>query len=397
MNGSSDLPLSDVRVLDLTGDLGWLPGRLLADLGADVVRVRAPWAGLDPRRGPQIEVGDGTTLGAEYVVATLGQRVEQLDPAEPAGARRLAALLDGADMLLTDEASERLGAWGRELGRERPGLVRVAITPYGFDGPYADRPATDLTLLAAGGLLNLAGEHDRAPVHPAGGLASFASGLHATVGGLIALLEREDSGKGQVVDVSAQQAVAHSLENAIQYADLEGVVRGRTAGKPEAGNGLFRCRDGWIYLVAGVGGTPLGWPGLLAWLEEFGIDTTDLASSRWQDTGWRRTAEAAESFRELFEAFTSDRAKAELYESGQRHRVSLAPVATPADLLASPQLVERGFFRTVPAGVGRITVPGAPYRFDGADVGPRGGPALPGVGRPVEPGALNRDLEEGQR
>lgn len=379
MTSSSDLPLGGVRVVDLTGDLGWLPGRLLADLGADVVRVRTPRTGLDPRRGPHIEVGNGVALGADYVVATLGQRVEQLDPAEPAGARRLAALLDGADMLITEEAPRRLGEWGPDLARERPGLVHVVITPYGLDGPYADRPATDLTLLAAGGLLNLAGEPDRAPVQPAGGLAGFASGLHATVGALIALLERQDSGKGQVVDVSAQQAVAHSLENAIQYADLEGVVRGRTAGKPEAGNGLFRCRDGWIYLVAGVGGTPLGWPGLLAWLDEFGIDTTDLAEGRWQDPSWRRTPEAAATFRELFETFTSGHAKAELYESGQRHRVSLAPVATPADLLASPQLVEREFFRTVPAGNLQITVPGAPYRFDGADVGPQGGPVLPGT------------------
>jgi benzylsuccinate CoA-transferase BbsE subunit len=386
MTSSPDLPLGGVRVVDLTSDLGRLPGRLLADLGADVIRVRTPRTGLDPQRGPQIDMGNNTTLGADYIVATLGQRIEQLDPAEPAGARRLAELLDGADMLITDQAPRQPGEQEPDLGRGRPALVHVAISPYGLDGPYADRPATDLTLLAAGGLLNLAGQPDRAPVRPAGDLASFASGLHATVGALIALLERKNSGQGQIVDVSAQQAVAHSLENAIQYADLEGVVRGRTAGNPEAGNGLFRCHDGWIYLVAGVGGTPLGWPGLLAWLEESGTDTTDLASSRWQDADWRRTPEAAARFRELFEAFTSGRAKAELYESGQRHRVSLAPVATPADLLASPQLADRGFFRTVSAADRQITVPGAPYRFDGVDVGPRGGPALPG-----EADAFSRD------
>jgi benzylsuccinate CoA-transferase BbsE subunit len=384
MNHSKDLPLDSVRVVDLTSDLGWLPGRLLADLGADVVRVRTPRTGLDPQLGPRIQVGDSLGLGADYVVATLGQHIEQLDPAQPAGARRLAELLDRADVLLTDQAPGRLAEWGPELDSERPGLVRVAITPYGLDGPYADRPATDLTLLAAGGLLSLAGEPGRAPVRPAGGQAGVASGLHATVGALIALLEREDSGKGQVVDVSAQQAVAHSLENAIQFLDLEGIVRSRSAGTPtEVGNGLFRCRDGWIYLVAGASGTPLGWSGLLAWLEEYGIDTADLASRRWQDASWRRTAAAADRFRNLFEAFTASRTKAELYESGQRHGVSLAPVATPSDLLASPQLAARGFFRTVAAGDRQITVPGAPYRFDGADVGPQGGPALPsGAERP---------------
>lgn len=370
MNQSDDLPLHGIRVVDLTGDLGRHPGRLLADLGADVVRVRLPGLGLDPARGPQITVADGVSLGAEYVVATLGQRVEHL----AAGSPRLVELLGDADVVITDVGPRRLA----ELGiAARPDLVHLAISPYGQDGPHADRPATDLTLLAAGGLLHLAGEPSRAPVRPAGGQSGVATGLHAAVGALIALLEREDSGEGQTVDVSAQQAVAHSLENTVQFLDLEGTVRGRTAGTPtEAGNGLFRCLDGWIYLVAGIGGTPLGWPGVLDWLAEGGVDVTELGESRWQDARWRRSPEASTAFRELFEAFTADRPKAELYESGQRHGVSLAPVATPADLLASRQLAERGFFRSVPAGDREITVPGAPYRFEGLRVGPQGGPAV---------------------
>jgi len=251
------------------------------------------------------------------------------------------------------------------------------MSPYGLDGPHADRPATDLTLLPAGGLLQLAGQPDRAPVRPAGEQSGIATGLHATVGALIALYERADSGAGQIVDVSAQQAVAHSLENAVQYADLEGVVRGRTAGTAtEVANGLFRCRDGWVYLVAGIGGTPLGWDGLVGWLDGAGIDVDILREPRWQDAAWRRTPDAADRFRRIFEGFTAGQGKAELYEAGQRHGVSLAPVATPADLLVSPQLAARGFFRTVDVAGQPVTVPGPPYRFAGLDVGPRRAPAV---------------------
>ena len=378
MSGTTDLPLAGIRVLDLTGELGRYPGRVLADLGADVVRVTGPGAGLARDAGPRVGL-EQEKLGADFVFATIGQELVELDPARAPDAARLESLLARADLLLTDDGPAALAAHGldpAELAARHPRLVHVAMSPYGLDGPYADRPAGDLTLLAAGGLLQLAGTPDRAPVRPAGGQSGIATGLHATVGALIGLLEREDSGAGQTVDVSAQQAVAHSLENAVQYADLEGVVRGRTAGTAtEVANGLFRCRDGWVYLVAGIGGTPLGWDGLIGWLSGAGVDVEVLREPRWQDAAWRRTPAAADEFRRIFEAFTETRAKAELFEAGQRHGVSLAPVATPADLLASPQLAARGFFREVEVAGRRVTVPGPPYRFAGLDVGPDRAPA----------------------
>jgi benzylsuccinate CoA-transferase BbsE subunit len=368
MTGVIDLPLAGVRVVDVTDRLGRYPGRLFADLGAEVVRVQVPGS-----RAAELE---GAELDADFVFSILVQRLVELDPDRPADAAELEELLADADLLITDEGPAALAARGLDpvaLAARHPRLVHVAMSPYGLDGPWADRPATDLTLLAAGGLLQLAGTPDRAPVRPAGEQSGIATGLHAAVGALLALYERGGSGAGQVVDVSAQQAVAHSLENAVQYVDLEGVVRGRTAGTAtEVANGLFRCRDGWIYLVAGIGGTPLGWDGLIGWLAGAGVEVDELATSRWQDAAWRRTLEAADEFRLIFEAFTATRDKAELYEAGQRHGVSLAPVATPADLLESPQLAARGFFRDVDVAGRRVTVPGPPYRFAGMDVGPRG-------------------------
>ncbi|GHF18749.1 CoA transferase [Amycolatopsis deserti] len=349
---TSEPPLTGVRVVHVGSHLGNYLAKLLMDLGADVVRVDILSVNPD-QVSPFFRVGQRTACP-----------------------ERLEAELAGADLLITSGGPAELDRLGLTPGRLRerfPRLVHVALSPYGQDGPYADRPASDLTLLAAGGLLYLAGDPDRAPVRPVGEQSAIVTDLHAAVGALIALLVAEESGAGQLVDVSAQEAVTHSLENAAQYYDLEGVVRCRTGStSAEAANGLFECADGWVYLVAGIGGSPLGWPGLVEWLEAEGVDgAAALRAERWQDQRWRRTAPAIAEFRELFQAFTRNRSKADLYEDGQRHGVSLAPVSTPEDLLANPQLRARRFFRTVQVDEEPVVVPGPPYRFDGMALGPR--------------------------
>jgi benzylsuccinate CoA-transferase BbsE subunit len=362
-------------VLDATTWLGAYAGRLLADLGADVVRLE-PENGLPERNvGPFLPGGTSAT----FAFTDAGKRSLVLDIDAGDYGDQLAALLAGVDILVTSQGPAQLRARGMDpetLERLHPSLIHIAISPYGLDGPYADRPADDLTLLAAGGLLALAGDPDREPVRPFGQQSAIAASLHAVVGGLIALLARDDLGGGQTVDVSAQEAVAHSLENAAQYFDLEGVVRGRVGSAPkEAGTGLFACRDGWVYLVCGLGGKPLGWDGLIGWLTAHSVGGADeLADPRWQDPAWRTTPAAVGRFRELFEDFAVSRTKQELYESGQAHGISIAPVSSPDDLLANPQLRERGFFRTLEIDQQAVLFPGPPYRFAGLEIGPRSGP-----------------------
>ena len=348
-----ELPLAGVRVVNTSGRLGAYLAKLLNDLGADTTRIVRNDADAD-------KVSPFFTIGQRTVHATEGN---------------LHGLLEGAHLLITDVGPQELARQGlttEALAKRYPQLIHVALSPYGQDGPYADRPATDLTTLAAGGLLSLGGDPDGPPVRPIGGQSAIATSLHAGVGALIALLVQEDTGVGQQVDVSAQEAVAHSLENAAQFYDLEGVVRRRTGSTPaEAANGLFACADGWVYLVAGIGGSPLGWSGLVAWLQEAGVDgADDLTADRWEDRQWRRTSEAVEEFRSVFEGFARELGKESLYEAGQRHGVSIAPVSTPDDLLSNPQLEARQFFRTVDVNGSPVTVPGAPYRFRGLDVGP---------------------------
>ena len=123
---------------------------------------------------------------------------------------------------------------------------------------------------------------------------SVIAGVHAATAALIALHVLETESRGQIVDLSVQEAVAHSIENAAQYVDLG--RRGPPScgpGPREAGTGLFRCADGWIYLVGGLGGSPLAWNAIAEWLADGGVTySRRLGADRWQQPDWRRTAEA---------------------------------------------------------------------------------------------------------
>jgi benzylsuccinate CoA-transferase BbsE subunit len=358
-------PLTGVSVVDATTSLGWYAGRLLADLGADVVRLQTPRAAATV---------DSAGFRESFLHA--GKRIVDLNWDEAPQRAAVERLLATAQIMLTSEGPAALAARDlhpADVTRRHRLLVHVSISPFGLTGPYADRPASDLTLLAAGGLLALAGDPDREPVRAWGEQTSVIAGVHATAAALIALQTLETQGRGQVVDLSAQEAVAHSLENAVQYLDLEGVLRRRAgAGPQEAGTGLFRCADGWIYLVGGLGGSPLAWDAIVDWLVGGGVPEAELLrEERWQQPGWRRTPEACAGFRDLFERFAAARTKKDLFDSGQRRGISVAPVATPTDLMADPQLAARDFFRTIQVGETPVVVPGSPYRFRGSDVRPR--------------------------
>lgn len=357
-----DGPLTGVTVIDFTTALGEYAGRLLADLGADVLRI-------EPSATPD-------QVRYRHAFMNAGKRIRRTDPSTS----ELDTLLDAAAMLITSEGPAALRAKGMdpaELADRHPHLVHVAISPFGLTGPYADRPAGDLTLLAAGGLLALAGDPDREPVRAWGEQTSVIAGVHAATAALIALHVAETQACGQTVDVSVQEAVAHSIENAAQYFDLEGVVRRRVgAGPREAGTGLFRCADGWVYLVGGLGGSPLAWDAIAEWLIEVGVDgAEDLGADCWRQPDWRRSTQACNRFRDLFEGFAAIRTKAELFGSGQKRGISIAPVATPEDLLGDPQLVARDYFRIVGVEGFAATIPGPPYRFGTSNVGPRTIPA----------------------
>lgn len=373
-------PLDGVRVVDLTDELGAYCGRLLRDLGADVIHVAAADADADdPVRlfrsigKTRVARGNGATFDAASV----------------------ADLLEGATIVLTDGGPAALRARGLhpdETTARDPGLIHVSITPYGLTGPDADVIATDLTLIAAGGLLYIAGDPDRPPVRPYGEQSAVAASLHATIAALIALDVRETIGEGQVVDVSAQEAVAQATENAVQYLDCEQIVRRRAgAGPREAGGGLFRCADGYVYLLATMGGLDLSLGRVAEWLEANGIEAAaELRRPEWSTGAFRNRPEAIDRFTEIFESFSLEQRKLDLYTSGQARNISIAPVSAAGDLVASPQLTARSFFRSREIAGRKLQIPGPPYRFAAGGVGPREVASLRVLPRSSVPSTANR-------
>lgn len=378
---SNPAALDGVRIVELGGELSAYSGRLLGDLGAEVVRVEPPEGSTIRSSEPLVMMGDEVVSAFERFV-NAGKRSVVIDTTAPSGIDELRALLATADIVIESGAPSlaELGIDADELRSLRPGIGHVIVTPYGADHPAPWGDSDDLLLMASGGLLHLGGYPDLGPVVAYGGLSRFAASIFGAVAALAALLEAEQSGASTSYDVSAQECVAQALEDsAVTYA-LTGRVRERQGDRPrEAGSGVYACRDGYVSMIAGRLGTARAWTNLVAWLNESGSEgAAELLEPRWSQFEYRQSAEAIDRFGEIFGAFTAKRSKHELYDAAQSRMIALSPVATIDDVLANPQLESRDFFVDVHDGSARsIRFPRAPYRLSvtrAAD--PRPAPAL---------------------
>jgi len=348
--------LTGLRVLDCTNRLANYATRLLAGLGADVVRVTSVDGSAD------------TSPALDDLYLNGGKRTFEVDPSKDSDRAWLVAAACSADVIFETHPGSLLSAAGiePELLRERnPSLVHTCVSPFGRTGPDGGRAASDLTLMARGGLMWLAGEPDLPPVRPAGHQSEMAAGLYAAIGSLIGVLSTDSTGEGQRVDVAALECVASALENATQYWDLEHTIRRRTGSRPrEAGSGLFRCEDGHVYMMAGRLSTPRGWIAIVEWLNEVGAaGAAELQKSHWSTFEYRTRPDAARFFEDVFTEFARNRKKAELYEDGQKRGIVICPLNTPIDLLSDRQLRHRGFFVPLitPLLDKQVLVPRAPF------------------------------------
>ncbi len=245
--------LTGLKVLDCAGELGWLAARLLADLGADVIRIEPP----------------GTPRDATRRANNVNKRLLELDPFADENRPAVDDLVAACDVLIETWApgsTEAARFEPNDLAANHPRLVHVSITPFGRSGPRAQWPASDLEIMAAGGALSLAGEPDGAPTRVTAPQSGGWAGAHGAVAALIALTERHDSGRGQHVDISAQSAVIMALAHAPAFWDVLGKVATRAGayvtGRSVAGaryRAFWPCRDGYLNFVlyggaAGRGG-----------------------------------------------------------------------------------------------------------------------------------------------
>ena len=361
--------LSGIRVLDLADNAVAYASRLLADLGAEVIRIEPPPGSALRRAAPLAVTADGV-VSCAHAFWNANKKAITLDLGCADGRRLFGELVAKSDVVIETFAPGTLAAWGigYETMKERnPGIILVSVTPYGQSGPCAKFHATDLTLLAAGGLLSLGGYPEIGPVAVAGEQGHLAAAIFGAVATLKALLEREGTDHGQWLDVSGQECIAFALEDAIPEWYLSHNIRRRTGDQArEAGTGVYPCRDGYISMVAGRLGTAKAFKTLVQWIAESGTPGgEELLDERWQDFKFRQSPQGIARFAEIFGAFCAARSKQELYREGQARQIAIAPVNSVADIVDDPQLNANGFFRSLhDDALGRdVTLPGPPYRL----------------------------------
>ncbi|MDE2891318.1 MAG: CoA transferase [Chloroflexota bacterium] len=373
MNDQSEM-LSPYRVLDLTNERGHFAGKLLADLGADVIKVEPPHGDPSRKRAPFVDDIPGPDRGLRWLAWNTNKRSVTIDLSDSAGQRLFLQLAQSADFVVESFAPGRMDELGLGydvLSRANPGLILVSISPFGQTGPYRDYQATDIVAWAMSGNMSITGESSRPPSHISDDCQSFLhAGGDAVIGALIALIQRARTGRGQHVDLSIQEATARGLYQISGSWDMTGRNLGRDERPTVGGADLpwtWRCRDGYvIWLCAAGPGASQRLSGLFAWLDEIGegrelqsIDWDHLPLDEMSATDW-------EPLGRLFAELFINRTKHELYEAATRHNFLLYPSATSADTLANAQLQSREFWRDVHhPEIGRtVRFPGAIAKCD---------------------------------
>lgn len=346
---------SDIRVLDISDESGALAGKILADLGADVIAVEPP-AGSASRRPPFLEGNPDWSVS--WLALHTSQRGITLDWSRPAGRDLFLRLLEQADVLIESEPPGRLAEVGLGddvLAARAPQLVHCSITPFGRTGPRARWRAGDLVAVALGGNASMTGDPDRAPVRCTLPTAFLHAGPEAATGIATALYAREDSGRGQHVDVSLLECQATTLLGAAALEKFRGPGR-RAGARLGRTREIWRAVDGWVSF--GLRGGPARIPNLVAavaWMEECGLAPPWLRDFDWSAYRPHELSdEALARLEDAFAAFFATRTMRELYEESLARRILLAPCNDAAEIAVHPQLASREFFTDVEVpGLGR--------------------------------------------
>ena len=356
------MPMSGVRVLELGGYVS-APycGKLLADYGADVVKIEPPGGGDEARRmGPFVGDDPHPEKSIPFLFLNTNKRGITLDVDTVAGAGLLDRLLESADVLVENYPPDaRPSALEPEaLGERYPHLIVTSITPFGQTGPYRDFAATDIVTTAISGLMYHSGDSDQEPLRNALNQSFYVAGINAAVATSAALFQRMFTGQGQAIDVSTVECLASHLVQALPYYNYMGAIKGR---RPVRGSGfeeLMPARDG--YVIPSVQGSQ-PWSTVA---ELIGVP--ELQDERFA-SGSGRIEFGEEIYDLLLKGLAQWDRKALHQASGER-RLVFGMAQDAGDLHECPHLHEREFFRTVShTTAGEADYPGMGPRLSGMD------------------------------
>jgi len=358
----TDSALGGLRVIDLSqGIAGPYCARLLADLGAEVIKVEPPDGDFTRRLGPfPGDVPDPEKSGL-FIHLNGNKQSVTVDLDSNEGRAVLRKLLATADVLIENETPGRMAELGLGFGDisgECPKLVYCSVTPFGQTGPYAKFSGNSLTCMALSGLMYITGDPDKEPLVTGGEPADYFGGLNAWVSILAALEHRGETDAGQHIDVSCLEALGAADEyNTTMYAWL-GAIRRRFYSRhhiPTYPSEIFPCRDGHIVVIGGATGFPL----MMAIL----LEQPELEENPLFQNLWMRIIEW-EEFEKILRPYLMEHDWLDLLTRAQELRIPFAAVMSPQTLLESDHLTERRFFGEIEQpGVGKLPAIGAVFRM----------------------------------
>ncbi len=353
--------LPGYRVLDLSSAMGAFCGKLLRDLGMDVIKVEPP-GGDALRAEPPFGKGHVHREGSlRFAYLNSGKRSITLDITRESGRKLLLELVRRSDFVLETFppgflAENHLG-YG-VLVEQNPKLILVSLSGFGQSGPYAHFQAPDIVTTAMGGLLYISGDPALAPCNPPETQGYYYGSLFAAYGAVLALWQRQTRGIGAHIDASAQASLALHEHVAFNYS-AEGRVMKRAGSQHQhnAPANLFKCKNGYIALFV----TQNHWPILLkVWQDH----PKELDDPKWINSNLRR--QHADYINAQVTAYTSRFLKEDLAELMQKHGIPGLPVNSPMDFMRDPHIQARGFFSSVAHPVlGIFQHPGNPFVVDG--------------------------------
>ena len=351
--------LHGYRVLDLTGEPGFLAGKLLGDLGADVVKVEPPAGDPARRRGPFVGgIADGER-SVLWLALNTSKRGITLDLDDRRGRDLFLRLCKEADAVI--ESAGPIGTASLEARLLEPETLHAAnrqlvvcrISPFGQTGPYRDYHGSDITAVATGGNMYPTGNPERPPVRCSLPVAYYHGGIEAAVGVAFGLWGRDVIGEGQCVDVSLQEVMLMpSMTSPTQF-PLTGFKGGRVGGGFRGGPAFFHelwpCKDGYVSFA--LRGGPARIPGIIALIEY--MDEHGMAPATLKQRDWSRynhnlvTQPEVDEIEAALGAFFQTKTMDELFTAACARNLMLAPANTAREIVGSRQLAAREFFNDI--------------------------------------------------
>jgi crotonobetainyl-CoA:carnitine CoA-transferase CaiB-like acyl-CoA transferase len=365
--------LAGVRILDLTDETGDFCTKLLAALGADVLRLEPPRGDASRRLGPFGGGDPRPEKSLHWLLHNAGKRSITLNIENPDGRGLFLRLLEGADSLVECKPPGYLKGLGLDypnLRHRNQRLIHTTITPFGSEGPFANYRADDFIINAMGGMMYQCGAPDTPPVNISSPVAYISASAQAAVGTMLAFYHRELTGRGQHVDVSMQEATLWAEKPFDVAWKAEGKIVARGGDAPR--NALdpipmfrlyFACQDGFVAAM------PTYWSHrdiVRRWLRDEGL-AERLYRPEWEEYFTGAAAVAPEGLEdELFARFgdlMSRHPKAYLYLEGQRRGMQICPINHAGETLADHQLAARRYFVEMdfPGLGGTYKIQGAPF------------------------------------